>query len=225
MWDQLVGGFTKLIEWFYSITVTVGLPSYGLAIILITIVVKMILYPLTAKQMKSMRVMSELAPKQKALQEKFKKDPQRQQEAMMELYKEYGVNPLSGCLPMLVQFPVLIAFYNGLLNLQYTNPDHAGFIWLLNLSQPDPAKILPFLAGLTTYIQMKVTTAPSSQNSQAEQTQKLMMYAMPFMIGFMALNFPAGMALYWVTFNTVGILQQLFINRSFKVQKGEGTAG
>ncbi|MCW2278279.1 YidC/Oxa1 family membrane protein insertase [Heliophilum fasciatum] len=226
MWDQFVGGFTKLIEWFYTLTVSMGVPSYALAIILITIVVKIALYPLTAKQMKSMRAMAELAPKQKALQERYKKDPQKQQEMMMELYKEHGINPLSGCLPLLLQFPILIAFYNALMHLQYTVPEHAGFIWLLNLSDPDPAHILPVLAGVTTYIQMKVSTTPSSgSNAQAEQTQKLMTYFMPFIIGYMAMNFAAGLALYWVTFNTAGIVQQLFINRSFKIQKGEKAAG
>ncbi|MBC9785422.1 membrane protein insertase YidC [Heliobacterium chlorum] len=224
LWDQLVKSFTDMIEFFYSITVTAGVPSYGLAIVLITIVIKMLLYPLSAKQMKSMKAMSELAPKQKAIQEKYKKDPQKAQEAMMALYKEHGVNPLSGCLPLVIQFPILIAFYNGLRNFQFQNEAHAQFLWVPNLSLVDPY-ILPLLAAATTFLQMKVSSPTTSTgNAQAEQTQKIMLYVMPVMIGWMAHNFPAGLSLYWVVFNTVGILQQLYINRSLNVRKGEGTA-
>lgn len=223
-WDQLVNAFTSMIQFFYSLTAAVGLPSYGLAIILITIVIKMALYPLTAKQMKSMKIMSELAPKQKALQEKYKKDPQKAQEAMMALYKEHGVNPLSGCMPMLIQLPILIAFYNGLISFPYANPEHARFLWIENLSGHDQYYILPLLAAVTTFLQMKVSTPTSAGNAQAEQTQKMMMYMMPVMIGWMATTFAAGLSLYWVVFNVVGTIQQIFINRSSNVQKGEGTA-
>ncbi|WP_328793761.1 YidC/Oxa1 family membrane protein insertase [Heliomicrobium undosum] len=220
---MLVDAFSSMINFFYTLTQQIGLPSYGLAIILITIVIKMLLYPLSAKQMKSMRAMAELAPKQKALQEKYKKDPQKAQEAMMQLYKEHGVNPLSGCLPLLIQFPILIAFYNGLTSFPYLNEAHATFLWIPNLSHPDPVYILPLLAAATTYLQMKVTPSSSGGNAQAEQTQKIMMYSMPLLIGWMAHSFAAGLSLYWVTFNTVGILQQLYMNRSLNVRK-EGTA-
>ncbi|MZP29667.1 membrane protein insertase YidC [Heliobacterium undosum] len=223
MWQMLVDAFSSMINFFYTLTQQIGLPSYGLAIILITIVIKMLLYPLSAKQMKSMRAMAELAPKQKALQEKYKKDPQKAQEAMMQLYKEHGVNPLSGCLPLLIQFPILIAFYNGLTSFPYLNEAHATFLWIPNLSHPDPVYILPLLAAATTYLQMKVTPSSSGGNAQAEQTQKIMMYSMPLLIGWMAHSFAAGLSLYWVTFNTVGILQQLYMNRSLNVRK-EGTA-
>nr|WP_041314708.1 YidC/Oxa1 family membrane protein insertase [Heliomicrobium modesticaldum] len=219
---MLVDAFSSMINFFYIITQQIGIPSYGLAIILITIVIKMLLYPLSAKQMKSMKVMAELAPKQKALQEKYKKDPQKAQEAMMQLYKEHGVNPLSGCLPLLIQFPILIAFYNGLMAFPYLNEAHATFLWVANLSAPDPY-ILPLLATATTFLQMKVTPSSAGGNPQAEQTQKIMMYSMPLLIGWMAHSFAAGLSLYWVTFNTVGILQQLYMNRSLNVRK-EGTA-
>ncbi|ABZ83655.1 stage iii sporulation protein j/oxaa-like protein precursor [Heliomicrobium modesticaldum Ice1] len=222
MWQMLVDAFSSMINFFYIITQQIGIPSYGLAIILITIVIKMLLYPLSAKQMKSMKVMAELAPKQKALQEKYKKDPQKAQEAMMQLYKEHGVNPLSGCLPLLIQFPILIAFYNGLMAFPYLNEAHATFLWVANLSAPDPY-ILPLLATATTFLQMKVTPSSAGGNPQAEQTQKIMMYSMPLLIGWMAHSFAAGLSLYWVTFNTVGILQQLYMNRSLNVRK-EGTA-
>ncbi|MBM7867742.1 membrane protein insertase YidC [Heliobacterium gestii] len=223
MWQSLVDAFSSMINFFYIITQKIGVPSYGLAIILITITIKMLLYPLSAKQMKSMRAMAELAPKQKALQEKYKKDPQKAQEAMMQLYKEHGVNPLSGCLPLLIQFPLLIAFYNGLTHFPYINEADATFLWISNISSPDPVYILPLLAAATTYLQMKVTPSSSGGNASAEQTQKIMMYSMPLLIGWMAHSFAAGLSLYWVTFNTVGILQQLYMNRSLNVRK-EGTA-
>ncbi|WP_243138067.1 YidC/Oxa1 family membrane protein insertase [Heliorestis acidaminivorans] len=224
LWDLIVGSFSSLIQFFYNITSMVGLANYGLAIILITVFIKMALYPLTVKQMRSMRSMAELAPKQKAIQEKHKKNPQKAQEEMMKLYKDSGVNPLSGCLPLLIQLPILIAFYGALLNFNYANPAHSGFLWVPSLSVSDPY-ILPLLAAATTYLQMKVSAPPKNlQTPQSEQMQKMMSVMMPLLIGWMAHTFPAGLALYWVTFNTVGILQQLYINRSFEVQKGEGTA-
>nr|WP_243137443.1 YidC/Oxa1 family membrane protein insertase [Heliorestis convoluta] len=225
MWDLIVGSFISFIQFFYNITNMIGIPNYGLAIILITIFIKMALYPLTVKQMRSMRSMAELAPKQKAIQEKHKKNPQKAQEEMMKLYKDAGVNPLSGCLPLLIQLPILIAFYGALLNFNYANEAHAQFLWLDSLSVADTTFILPILAAATTYLQMKVSAPPANlQTPQSEQMQKMMSVMMPLLIGWMAYTFPAGLALYWVTFNTVGILQQLYINRSFEVQKGEGTA-
>ncbi|MDD2421017.1 MAG: YidC/Oxa1 family membrane protein insertase [Heliobacteriaceae bacterium] len=222
LWEQLIASFSKFIEFFYQVTIFFGIPSYGLAIILITIVIKMALYPLTVKQMRSIRVMSEIAPKHKALQEKYKKDPQKAQEAVVALYREHGVNPLGGCLPMLVQLPILIAFYRSLMSFTFTDVEHAGFLWVANIAYPDNQFpfILPIVAGVSTFIQMKVSTPPSSGNSQSEQTQKMMAIIMPIMIAWMAYSFAAGLALYWVVFNVVGTLQQLYINRKTEREKG-----
>ncbi len=208
MLDALRDGMTSVIDILYNLTATMGVPSYALAIILLTILIKVILYPLSKKQMQSMKKMQQLAPKIKQIQDKYKKkDPQKMQQKVMELYKENDVNPMSGCLPLLIQMPILIALYRALLNYNFTNPAHAHFIWIESLKQPDHFYILPILAALTTFLQTKLTT------NTADQTQKTMLYFMPLFIGWIAATVPAGLALYWVVFNIVGAAQQYYINR------------
>ena len=180
----------------------------------------MILYPLTFKQMKSMRAMQELQPKIKELQAKYQGKPEQSQKAVMELYKQYKVNPFAGCLPLVLQMPILFALFSALRGFKYTNADHASFLWVSNLSvtttKADPYFLLPIIVGLTTYLQSKLTTPNAT-----DPNQKMMLYIMPVVIGFMSLQFPAGLALYWAVFNVVGAIQQYFINRHKVVLKGE----
>jgi len=207
LFDSLIDLMISSINYLYELTNTMGFASYGLAIILFTIIFKMVLYPLTLKQMKSMKAMQVLGPKVKELQAKHKKDPQKGQQAMLELYKEHNVNPMAGCLPILIQMPILFALFSALRDFPYKNEDHATFVWIQNLSQPDPFYILPVVAAAATFIQMKTTT-----NSQ-DQTQKIMLYSMPLVFGWMSATFPSGLALYWVVFSIVGALQQYMINK------------
>lgn len=205
---SIVDGMTALLNWLYGFTVSFGMPSYALAIIILTVLIKVVLYPLSKKQMHSMVMMQKLAPEIKAIQEKYKsKDPQKMQQKIMELYKENNVNPMAGCLPILVQMPILIALYRALFEFPFLNPEHAHFFWV-SLSDKDPYYILPLLAAVTTFMQTKLTT-----NTQ-DQTQKTMLYVMPIMIGWISSTVPAGLALYWVVFNVVGTIQQWFINKS-----------
>lgn len=209
VFDAIKGGMTWLMNWLYHLTVTVGLPSYALAIILLTVLIKVILYPLSKKQMKSMVMMQKIAPKVKEIQEKYKsKDPQKMQQMIMELYKENNVNPMAGCLPLVIQMPILIALYRALYGFKFINPADAHFFWVPSLSTKDPYFILPVLAAVTTYIQSRLTTNP------ADTTQKTMLYTMPLFIGWISSTVPAGLALYWVVFNVVGAIQQYFINKS-----------
>ncbi|ADG83842.1 YidC/Oxa1 family membrane protein insertase [Thermincola potens] len=202
---QLTAGMTALLEFFYKLTVSMGIPNYGLAIILITVLIKMLLLPLTIKQMKSLKMTQQLQPKVKEIQEKYK-DPKQAQQAIMELYKQYGANPLSGCLPLLLQMPIIIALYRALMKFPYTNEAHAKFLWISNLSQHDKI-VLPILAVLTTYLLQRMTT------NMQDQTQKTMLIVMPLFIGWLSMSFPAGLALYWVVTNLVGAIQQYFINK------------
>lgn len=214
IWGTLVAGFSSVIEFFYQMTVTIGYGNYGLAIILLTATMKMLLYPLTAKQMKSVKAMQEIQPQIKELQEKHRKNPEKAQKAVMELYREKKVNPLAGCLPLLIQMPILIAFYQALLRFNYADPSAAGFLWIANLSQSkpsDPYYILPILTAAATYWQQRVSTA-----SPNDPTQRTMLYTMPLFLGYIAYTVPAGLALYWVVFSVLGAVQQLFINRSNK---------
>lgn len=208
MWHSFVHGFSDIIQLFYSFTVKMGVGNYGLAIILITILLKVLLYPLSARQMSSVKAMQELQPMVKDLQERYKGQPEKAQKAVMELYKEHKVNPLAGCFPLLIQMPIIIAFYQALLRLEYLVPAHAGFLWIANLSMRDTTFILPILTAASTYWQQKVSTTNTK-----DQMQKYMLYFMPLFIGYIASTFPAGLALYWVVFSVIGALQQIYVNR------------
>lgn len=202
-----------VLETLFSITSAAGFASYGWAIILLTIIVKMALYPLTVKQVKSMKAMQELSPKMKKIQEKYKDNPQVMQQKIGALYRDAGVNPLAGCLPLLIQMPILMGMYYSLYNFSYPTPESAYFLWMTSMSDPDPYYILPVLSALTTFLQQKMTTTDSN-NPQ----MKMMMFIMPLFIGWISINFPSGLVLYWVTMNVVQIVQQWWMYR------GEDTA-
>ena len=191
----------------YNVNSMFGLVSYGYAIILLTIIVKFLLYPLTVKQVKSMKAMQEIAPKMKKIQEKYKDNPQVMQQKVAALYQEAGVNPLAGCLPLLVQMPILMGMYYSLYNLEYPSADAAQFLWLPSLSEADPYYILPVLNVLTTFYQTRQTSDMSNPQ------MKMMMLIMPLFIGFISLTFPSGLVLYWVVMNLCQILQQWWIYR------------
>ncbi len=197
-----------VLESLFAITSAAGFASYGWAIILLTIIVKMALYPLTVKQVKSMKAMQELSPKMKKIQEKYKDNPQMMQQKIGALYKDAGVNPLAGCLPLLIQMPILMGMYYSLYNFSYPTPESAYFLWMTSMSDPDPLYILPVLSALTTFLQQKMTTTDSN-NPQ----MKMMMFIMPLFIGWISINFPSGLVLYWVTMNVVQIAQQWWMYR------------
>jgi YidC/Oxa1 family membrane protein insertase len=207
--QPLVDGIILIINWLYEITVNLHIGSYGIAIILFTVLLKIVLYPLTLKQMKSMIMMQQLGPKIKEIQDKYKKkDPQKMQQKVMELYREHNVNPMSGCLPLLVQMPILFALFQALRTFPYADASHASFLWISNLSEiNNDFYALAILAGLSTFIQTRMTT------NMTDQTQKIMLYTMPLMIAYFATQVPAGLALYWVTFNILGIAQQYIVNK------------
>lgn len=213
IFEPLVHLLQRTVEFMYQLTVSAGIPSYGMAIILMTVVIKMILYPLTVKQVKSMKAMQELQPKMKRLQEQYKTNPQLLQQEMQKLYREAGVNPLAGCLPMLVQMPILMAIFYALKDATYEG-GNPSFLWLPSLSEADPYYILPVLSALSTYLTSRQTTDGSNQQ------MKMMMYVMPVFIGWMSMNFAAGLVIYWITMNLVQVVQQWFIFREEKEDHG-----
>ena len=196
-----------VLESLFAITSAAGFASYGWAIVLLTIIIKMILYPLTVKQVKSMKAMQELSPKMKKIQEKYKDNPQVMQQKIGALYKDAGVNPLAGCLPLLIQMPILMGMYYALFNFTYPSAEAAKFLWLPSMSEADPLYILPILSALTTFLQQKMTT------TEMNQQMKIMMTVMPLFIGWISLSFPSGLVLYWVTMNVVQIAQQWWMYR------------
>ena len=217
IFEPLVHLLQRTVEFMYQLTVSAGIPSYGMAIILMTVVIKMILYPLTVKQVKSMKAMQELQPKMKRLQEQYKTNPQLLQQEMQKLYREAGVNPLAGCLPMLVQMPILMAIFYALKDATYEG-GNPSFLWMPSLSEADPYYILPVLSALSTYLTSRQTTDESNQQ------MKMMMYVMPIFIGWMSMNFAAGLVIYWITMNLVQVVQQWFIFREEKEDHGGSKA-
>lgn len=205
--DPIVALFQAGIDIIYRALESAGLPNYGAAIILLTVLIKMALYPLTVKQIKSMKAMQELQPKMKKLQEQYKANPQLLQQEMQKLYSEAGVNPLAGCLPLLVQMPILMAIYYALRDMTYAGDP--SFLWIASLSEADPYHILPVVSAVSTYI-VSMQTTPSDGGSQ----MKLMMYMMPLFIGWISWNFAAGLVLYWITMNLMQGLQQWWMFRS-----------
>ena len=170
----------------------------------------MIFYPLTVKQVKSMRAMQELQPQLKKLQDKYKGDPKRLQQEMGQLYKTAGVNPVAGCLPLLAQMPFLMAMFYALQSIDYGGDP--TFLWIANLSQPDPMYILPILSAVSTFVLQKQSTAASG-SAQAQMQMKVMSVVMPLFIGYISLNFAAGLVIYWIVNNIMQILQQWWMYR------------
>jgi len=209
--------FTTILTALYSMLEKFGVGSYGLAIIILTVLIKIILYPLTKKQVQSMKAMQEIAPKMKKLQEKYKDNPQVLQQKMLQLYQEGGVNPLAGCLPMFLQMPILMALYYTFFSFDYGGST-PSFLWIPNLSETDPNYILPLIAAATTFLMQKISTVEMNQQT------KIMMFFFPLFMGFISLNLPAGLVLYWATQNVVQIFQQLFIYRNIDANSEKGTA-
>jgi YidC/Oxa1 family membrane protein insertase len=187
-------------------------PNWGIAIILLTVVIKIIFFPLTYSSTKSMVKMADLQPKVKAIRAKYKKAKsdiaQRRlmNEEMMKLYKEHGVNPAGGCLPMLIQLPVFYGVFRMLVvSIEFR---HAPFaLWITDLSVRDPFYVTPVLMGITQFISQKMT--PTS----ADSSQAKMMLIMPVVMTIFFLNFQSGLVLYWLTTNVLQIGQQALINR------------
>lgn len=207
--DFLSNIVQQVITVIYSFLQGVGFPNYGIAIIIMTILVKLILYPLSKKQIESTKAMMEIQPKMKAIQEKYKNDKQRLNMELANLYKSEGVNPLAGCLPLIVQMPIMIGIFYGIRDFNYEGS--ASFLWMQSISNPDPTYILPVLSALTTFIQSK-QTMPDTGNPQ----NKMMLYFMPLFIGYISLSFPAGLVLYWVVMNIMQIGQQFMMEKAKK---------
>jgi len=180
--------------------------NYGVAIILLTVIIKLLFWPLTQKSYSSMKDMQKLQPEMQKIREKYKKDKERLNQEIMQLYKTKRVNPLGGCLPMIVQIPVFFALYRVLmLDIALR---HAPFaLWLTDLSVKDPYYITPVIMGGTMFIQQKMT--PSSM----DPNQAKIFMLMPVIFTFMFLNFPSGLVIYWLVNNLLTILQQYMIHR------------
>ncbi|MED6295873.1 MAG: YidC/Oxa1 family membrane protein insertase [Chloroflexota bacterium] len=210
---------------------SVAFSNFGIAIAIFTIAIRGVMMPLTVKQSRQMKAMSALQPKIKEIQAKYSKDKQRQSQETMKLYKEQGVNPI-GCLgPMFIQMPIWIGLYQAIIKTVPSTPESlvglstnlypwlpmvkdvipldSSFLWL-NLARPDTLPVLPIMVGVSMFLMQKMTMMPAADDKQAS-TNKMMLWMMPLMFGFFSMQFPSGLALYWVISNVVGIVIQGFI--------------
>jgi YidC/Oxa1 family membrane protein insertase len=200
--------FYKVLLWIHS---HVG--NWGWAIILFTLLVKFVLFPLSYKGMMSMQKMKDLAPKMKELKEKYKGDPAKMNAQMMEMYKKHGANPMGGCLPMILQIPVFFALYRVLLNA--VELEGAPWIlWIENLAQMDPYYVLPVLMGASMWFQQRVTPSNFTDPMQ----EKIFKW-FPVLMTVFFIYFPAGLVLYWLVNNLFSIGQQYFINHMYAKHK------
>jgi YidC/Oxa1 family membrane protein insertase len=236
--DFIINPFITILTLLYSILGN----NMVLAIVVFTVLVRLATYPLTAQQLRSSRSMQLLQPKMKEMQEKYKNDREKLAQAQMELYREHGVNPVGGCLPLIVQFPILIALYQAVIFALAATPTHlvdlSGRLLIpslrnviplnnmflgMNLSQPP---VMPNIVGIiiiglvvvTTYLQFRLSTPrpqPSADGKpdQAAQMSQSMGTIMPVMYGFFALNFSIGLSIYFIVSNLIGIVQAYFMNR------------
>lgn len=227
MWDLFVSIFVNVLLWIYNI---IG-QNFGIAIILFTILIRIVTWPLNAQQMKGAKAMQDLQNDKEwqAIQKKYAKDREKLAQEQMRVYREKGINPFGSCLPTLIQFPILIGLYQSIIRAlgatpldllklsQSINPNfldvanliplNSKFLWM-NLGQPEPYYILAVIVAATTYIQSKLTLPPSTNpNDQSAAMGQSMAITMPLMLGWLALTFPSGLAVYFVTSNVLGIVQ------------------
>ncbi|NJC98946.1 MAG: protein translocase component YidC [Anaerolineales bacterium] len=227
MWDLFISLFINVLLWIYDV---IG-NNFGIAIILFTILIRVVTWPLNAQQMKGAKAMQDLQNDKEwqAIQKKYAKDREKLAQEQMRVYREKGINPFGSCLPTLIQFPIIIALYQSIiralaatpldllklsrsintdfLDVSQLIPLNSKFLWM-NLGQPEPYYILAIVVAVTTYIQSKLTLPPSTNpNDQSAAMGQSMAITMPLMLGWLALTFPSGLAVYFVTSNVLGIVQ------------------
>jgi YidC/Oxa1 family membrane protein insertase len=245
MWDALITNpMVNTLLGIYSLLSHVFGPThmFGLAIILFTILVRLITHPLTVKQMRASQAMSEFqkSPKWQEVQKKYKNDKEKLQQEQIKLYQEMGINPLTSCLPTVIQFPIMIGLYQAIMRSLSNTPSqmldlarhiypfingsalipiNSTFLWM-NLSQPERVKIfslaIPVLAALvviTTYLQSRLMTPPSQPGDQGSQMAQTMNLTMPLFMGYIAYLYSSGLALYFLVGNIIGIVQYGFMGK------------
>ena len=206
--------------------------NYGISLIILTVIVKLVLYPMYAKQIKSTANMSEMSEKAKEIQNRYANDKEKMNEEMQKLYAETGFNPMSGCLPMLIQFPIIMGLFALLRNpMKYMPNDpslmfanHESFLWIKDLAQPD-LWILPIAAGLATFFAFSMNSAmnmqqPGANPGQQKAMNAIMKYFFPLSILWLARSYPAGLAIYWAG----GQFMQIFFNLRINKIKDEMNA-
>ncbi|MBL7073605.1 MAG: membrane protein insertase YidC [Candidatus Omnitrophica bacterium] len=217
------GGVSKVLLSILKFFHSHGIHNWGVAIICLTILINIVLFPLTYKSFSSMQKMKKLQPHMAKLKELHKDNPHKLNKEMMELYKKYNVNPLGGCLPMILQMPIFIALYQGLMRSVELKGAH--FLWIRNLARPDAVplpftlpfigasiNILPLLMVVMMVVQQKISQGSAGETTpEQEKQQKMMMMVMPVLFGFLFYRMPSGLVLYWLTNTILMTVEQTFI--------------
>lgn len=201
------------LEGLFEITQSLGFPSYAIAIFAIAVIIRIILMPLNINQLRSSVAMQQIQPQVQELQQRYADNPELMNQKLMQLYKDYDINPLAGCLPMLIQFPIMIGLYNGLRQFVPLHEEFYRFFWIDNLGDPDTTYIMVILVAGSTFLQSYIITGKPTQ-----PMQKYMLFAMPFMMGWMAASFPSFLCIYWLGVTIIGIIQQLAINKPMRAK-------
>ena len=208
-WEWLKYGFIWCLERVFDFTALIHIPSYALAIFIFTIFIKLATQPLMNKQLRSSRQMAKIQPQLQELQKKYAGNAQKLQQETMKLYKETGFSPFAGCLPLLIQMPIMIALFQALRTFPPAHLDYYTFFWISNLGDPDPTGIvLPVFVAGSQFLQQFLAIT-----NKKDQTQKMMLYIMPIVFGFFTRSFPAFLALYWIYYSLIGAIIQLVLNR------------
>lgn len=210
LFDSIAMFFATLFSFIYS-----GIPNFGVTIILFTVLVKLVTFPLNNQQIKSAKRMQLLQPEMKKIQQKYKNDKEKQNQEVMKFMQENKINPLAGCFPLLIQLPILLGIFRllrdaetfGITELErfnpYLFPFLAGTLEWGNLLEPDPFYIFPVLAGVTTFLYSRL--------SMTDPNQKMFLYLMPALLFYFSIHFPAGLVLYWVINNLFSVGQHYFL--------------
>jgi YidC/Oxa1 family membrane protein insertase len=196
----------NILDWIHRFV-----PNYGLAIVLLTIIIKLLTHPLTRKQFQSTSKMQAIQPEVKKLQQKYKDNPQKMNQEVMKVYKEHNVSMFGGCLPLLVQWPLLFILFGALNN--YAPFNNSPFLWLKNINTPDQYYIMPILVFVSMFLQSKTSQLPGTP---MDSNTRMMTYFLPAIFAVWAIRWAPSILLYWVTFSTVQLIEQTFILRSMR---------
>ena len=210
--NLLIKGFEGLHDLVFKVIPNVNL-SYGITIILAIIIVKVITLPLHIKQVKTTKILQKIQPELQKIQAKYKSDPQKQQQQILQLYKDYKINPLSGCLPTFIQLPILLLFFQLFLRLPGLQENTISFLWIPNLAAKDPYFILPILAVVTGFLQGKLSIPVSDDNKAQAQQNRVMNIVLSVMLGVFTISVSSAAGIYYVFSNIISIIISFTINK------------
>jgi YidC/Oxa1 family membrane protein insertase len=227
LWNAIIEFLRSFLFKIYQFTEFAGFPSFAFSIFIFALLIKTVLFPLAYKQAKSMKYMQAIQPKIQFIQKKYKDNREKINVETLALYKKHHVNPMAGCLPLLIQMPIIIALFQSLRMFDYNLLGEAGssFFWISDLADPDPW-VLPIIVAVSTFLQSKFSMAmtPQTTEGNAKTMQISMQYVMPLMMGWFARGYTAGLSIYWITFSLLSLVQQWITNvmmKNFKLELDE----